>query len=469
MDNQGGAEDSQPEEQKADVSQAQDLNHEQFYELKSEMTWQQIGVPPILEDRLLEMNYKGPSKIQENVIPYSFSKSIFAQSKNGSGKTLSFLVPAILHTVSSQPYLSPSKALMPQVIILADTRALIMQLHKLARNLAECDPNIRIGYSFKGSDKNEDEQQTDYDQGHIVIMTGAKVAEFHKKKKLDLSLLKLFILDEADNVLDLDNKNGSFLASFLERFLPKYTKVIITSATRTSLTEKTVEGLSKDREFHRIEVTKESLTLENVQQFYVVCKKEEVTDILDLMIQTLSVNNILVFANSKKTVSELSNHFGQTGVKSVLVSSNGMSDTLKESEINQYAIASFMRGEYRVLLTTNLLARGIDMRKVNLVLNLELPLKYPKSTAPDQKVAPTGVDPETYLHRVGRTGRFGDRGICINFIYTERDLENLNEISNYYKIKMQEIPTDSLEVLNNILGEIAKFNSIKQEALEENI
>ena len=149
MDNQGGAEDSQPEEQKADLSQAQDLNHEQFYELKSEMTWQQIGVPPILEDRLLEMNYKGPSKIQENVIPYSFSKSIFAQSKNGSGKTLSFLVPAILHTVSSQPYLSPSKALMPQVIILADTRALIMQLHKLA-GTAGYFGEVRLGELARG-------------------------------------------------------------------------------------------------------------------------------------------------------------------------------------------------------------------------------------------------------------------------------------------------------------------------------
>lgn len=456
-------------EDKPDINQAQDLNKDDYFGLKSEMGWQQIGVPPVLEERLLQMGYKGPSKIQENVIPYAFTNSIFAQSKNGSGKTLSFLIPAILHTVGSQQFLSQTKALMPQVIILADTRALIMQLHKLAKSLAECDPTIRVGYSFKGSDKNEDGQQTDYEQGHIVIMTSAKVSEFHKKKKLDLTLLKLFIIDEADNVLDLDSKGGNYLAAFSEKYLPNYTRVIITSATRTSLTEGLVETLSKVRPFHRIEVNKELLTLENVQQFYIACSHEEIKDILDVMIQKLTVNNILIFANSKKTVSELSNHFGQTGVKSVLVSSNGMADTLKESEINQYSIASFMKGEYRVLLTTNLLARGIDMRKVSLVLNLELPLKWPKSTEADQKVVPTGVDPETYLHRVGRTGRFGDRGICVNFITSDREMGYLNQISTYYQINMKEIPADNLEELNKMLAEIANFNTEKREVLEENI
>lgn len=126
----------------------------------------------------------------------------------------------------------------------------------------------------------------------------------------------------------------------------------------------------------------------------------------------------------------------------------------------------FLAGKYRILLTTNLLSRGIDMRKVSLVINYELPLKFFE----DNQNKNREVDAETYLHRVGRTGRFGDQGIAINLVDKNKDEELLEQLASFYKTTpIQEIDVDSLKQVNQILEKIQEQNQIKRETLEENI
>jgi superfamily II DNA/RNA helicase len=447
-------------EERQPIDEPADLD--KLTQLRSDKTWEEIGVPKPLADKLIQLNYKNPSKIQEQVIPASFTSSVFGQSQNGSGKTLSFLIPAILHSNPQvQTMISGMSA--PQVIILADTRALITQIHNLAKKIAQCSPGLRVEYSFSGV--NEDV----LDYGHIFITTAKRLSNMLAKKKIDFSQLNLIILDEADQVMTSD-ASDKFIPKLFLKILPLQVKTILTSATVTPMTQMLVEKTDEHKHYRKIEVKKEELTLKNVQQYMIKCSIENRLKIIEAILEKVSASNILIFGNSRTTVHDIQNYLSQRGNKVITVSSNTMDDRQKEAEINQYSIEQFMKGEYRILIATGLLSRGIDMRKVNLVINVELPLSYPTIADPNNpKPKPTGADPETYLHRVGRTGRFGDRGIAINMITDDTQERMMGQIIDYYSINMTELNVEDLSSLNIVLKEIDSFNQDKRALLEENI
>ena len=213
-----------------------------------------------------------------------------------------------------------------------------------------------------------------------------------------------------------NDMKDKFILKLFMQLLPKPTRVIMTSATVTPLTQLLVEKTDHMKHYTKIEVKKEELTLQNVQQFFIRCSEQDSLENLETIISNVSANNILIFLNKRTTMHEIQHHLTTRGHRSATVSSNVMDDRVKEAELNQYVMDSFMKGEYRILLTTNLLSRGIDMRKVNLVINMEMPVIYPTSAEVGAKVGPIGADYATYLHRVGRTGRYGDQGIALNIV-----------------------------------------------------
>ena len=443
------------------IDEADDFSSDKFSQLRSDKTWEEIGVPKPLADKLVQLGFKSPSKIQESVIPASFQSSVFGQSQNGSGKTLSFLIPAILHSNPEVGTLINGMAA-PQVLIMADTRALIAQIEKLTIKIADCCPGLKVGYSFSGVN----EEQVDY--GHIFISTAKRVSNMLAKKKIDFSNLQLIILDEADQVM-ISDAAEKFIPKLFLKILKPELKTILTSATVTPMTQMLVDKTDPFKHYKRIEVKKEELTLKNVQQFMIRCPKEARLDVIDRILEKVSASNILIFANSRAAVHDIQHHLTTRKNKVITVSSNTMDDRQKEAEINQYSIEQFMKGEFRILIATGLLSRGIDMRKVNLVINVELPMNYPTTADPNEKSKPTGADPETYLHRVGRTGRFGDQGIAINIIIDDSQAKMMNEIISYYTINMAEMQVENLASLNAVLDEINSFNKEKREQLEENI
>ena len=159
----------------------------------------------------------------------------------------------------------------------------------------------------------------------------------------------------------------------------------------------------------------------------------------------------------------------QENHKVVTVSSNNMKDKFSEAKINQQNIEDFLAGKYRVLITTNLLSRGIDMRKVTFVVNYELPKSYLDRELYGKKSEGVKADLEVYLHRVGRTGRFGDHGIALNFVTDPEQQEIHRQIREFYKMKMSEITMDGIDKLDTLLDEISNFNTIKREEMEEQV
>lgn len=187
-------------------------------------------------------------------------------------------------------------------------------------------------------------------------------------------------------------------------------------------------------------------------------------EFLNKIIQKVNAQNILIFDNKKTQLQAVLAYLQGQGYKAELVCKvDGYSaEPNNSAQMIEKKIKDFMAGKYQIMLTTNLLSRGIDMRKVTLVINYTLPIKI----GPDTDRSKREVDLETYLHRVGRTGRFGDSGIALNFVNSEQEQSMLDEITNYYKNSITELNLDNLNKLNEELAKIDKINDEKRKHIE---
>jgi ATP-dependent RNA helicase DDX19/DBP5 len=184
--------------------------------------------------------------------------------------------------------------------------------------------------------------------------------------------------------------------------------------------------------------------LKNVSQYMMmVDKQEEKPRLLQTLIQKLDVQNILVFGNNKERLHELKDFLDKEGYKVAFIYQKD-GEQSNQVEFMEQQTRDFIQGKYRILLVTNLYARGIDMRKVTLVVNYNLPLLIKENDRTRE------VDLPTYLHRVGRTGRFGDKGIAINLV-EHRDLELIEKIQECYKNEIKLLETQSLDEVNETL------------------
>lgn len=263
---------------------------------------------------------------------------------------------------------------------------------------------------------------------------------------------------------------SNYLPILVLKHLSNQVKIVLTTATMTPISRKFVEKLEEKQDFLNVELKKEELTLKNVKQFFIKTEKHNRTVVLQSFIEKIAAQNILIFGNTKKALFQLQNELNSLGHKTILITSNrtnsGMNN-FEHAQNNQKMIQEFMQGKHRIMLSTNLLARGIDMRKVNVVVILEMPRKFlAKQYVGDDTIYP---DCETYLHRVGRTGRYGDQGIALNFVSNPEDEKIFEQIVDFYKITTQEVKMDSLETLNQQLEQIDNFNKVKRDELEENI
>lgn len=258
-----------------------------------------------------------------------------------------------------------------------------------------------------------------------------------------------------------------FLPQLIIKVLNPACKLLLTTATSTDISKNFLNKIQEVKKFVAIELEREQLTLKNVKQTFIRCEKSEMIKALSLILQKIDAQNILIFATSKNILKEVHASLESENHKVASVLSNNMSDRVKEADQNQKNIEDFMAGKYRILISTNLLSRGIDMRKVTLVVNLELPRQY----SDEKQVVgqPILADCETYLHRVGRTGRFGDHGIALNIVTDNVQEEMRKQIVEFYDIKMEEIKMESLSSINSELGNISKYNTTKRGILEENI
>jgi len=354
--------------------------------------------------------FEKPSAIQQRaIVPCIKGMDVIAQAQSGTGKTATFAI-TVLQSIDIG--LSETQAL-----ILAPTRELAQQIQKCVLALGDY-MGARAHACIGGTSVREDMGKLEAGQ-HVVVGTPGRVFDMISRKALRTRDIKQFILDEADEMLSRGFKDQIY---DVFRHLNQDIQVILLSAT---MPEEVLEVTSRFmREPIRILVKKEELTLEGIRQFYVSVEREEwKLDTLCDLYETLTITQAVIFANTRRKVDWLTEKMHE---RDFTVSAMHGDMDQKERDV---IMREFRSGSSRVLITTDLLARGIDVQQVSLVINYDLP-----------------TNRENYIHRIGRGGRFGRKGVAINFV-TSDDTRTLQDIEKFYNTQIEEMPMNVADLI----------------------
>jgi translation initiation factor 4A len=305
-----------------------------------------------------------------------------------------------------------------QGLIMCHTRELAQQITSVVERLGErLGINISSCYGGKRIEHNIEELSK---KPQVVIGCPGRIKDMITRKHLDVSNIKMFCIDEADEMLSFGFKDQVY---DVFKFLPEQAQIAIFSATMSPEVLEVTEQFMDNP--GRILVKNEDLTLEGIQQFYIDVQDEKwKLDTLFDLYETLAVTQAIIYVNKRRRVEWLAEELRQRN-HTVSFIHGEISQDERES-----IMKSFRTGSTRVLITTDLLARGIDVQQVSLVLNFDLPKKK-----------------ENYIHRIGRSGRFGRKGISINFL-TKEDYNSMKEIESYYSTECQELPANISDLIN---------------------
>ncbi|EAS00033.2 DEAD/DEAH-box helicase (macronuclear) [Tetrahymena thermophila SB210] len=353
--------------------------------------------------------FEKPSPIQQcGIIPIIKGKDTIAQAQSGTGKTATFSIATLQVIDTSSPH--------TQALILAPTRELAQQTITVIMYLGEF---LKVSaYACTGGTDPKEDRKRLREGVQVVVGTPGRVLDLIQKKTLVTDHLKLFILDEADEMLGRGFKDQ---INKIFQNLPHDIQVALFSATMAP------EILEITKQFMRdpatILVKNDDLTLDGIKQFYIALDKEEWKfDTLVELYNNIEIAQAIIYCNTKKRVDEL---------RDKLIEKN-MTVSAMHGEMDQQnrdlIMKEFRTGTSRVLITTDLLSRGIDIHQVNLVINYDLPLKK-----------------ESYIHRIGRSGRFGRKGVAINFV-VPADAKFLKETEKYYQTQIVEMPLDVSQI-----------------------
>ena len=327
----------------------------------------------------------------------------------GTGKTATFAV-GILERLDLN--LNESQAL-----VLAPTRELATQIVRVITAIGDF-LSVKVHACVGGTAVRED-VRTLQEKVHVVVGTPGRVYDMIQRRVLKTDHVQLFVLDEADEMLSRGFKEQIY---DVFRYMPESVQCTIFSATLP------LEVLEVTKKFMRdpirILVKRDELTLEGIKQFYIAIDREEwkLETLCDLY-ATLTITQAIIYCNTRRKVDWLTEQMQQRDF--TVSSMHGDMDQRERDLI----MKDFRSGSSRVLITTDLLARGIDVQQVSLVINYDLP--------PNR---------ENYIHRIGRSGRFGRKGVSINFI-TQADVKYLRDIESFYNTQIEEMPSNVADLI----------------------
>lgn len=370
-----------------------------------------------LKDTLLRgiygYGYENPSSIQQKaILPIIMGKDVIAQSQSGTGKNSCFAISAL--------QIIDEKLKECQVIVVSPTRELANQTKTVVDGLSTY-MNIST-HSCIGGTLVKDDIKCLENGTQFVIGTPGRLHDLINRRKLRMNTIKIFILDEADEMLSIGFKEQIYE---IFKFLNADAQIAIFSATMPQ------EVLDVTTHFMKnpvqILVKKDELTLEGIRQFYIAIENEQskFDTLLDIY-DTLTISQAIIYCSSKKKVDWLTEKLTENNH---IVSS--MHGDMEQNERDN-VMKNFRSGVSRILITTDLLARGIDIQQVSLVINYDLPSNR-----------------ENYIHRIGRSGRFGRKGIAINLL-TESDIQCMLDIEQFYHTNIEEMPMDISNIVSNL-------------------
>ncbi|KAL5490238.1 TIF1 [Sanghuangporus weigelae] len=375
-----------------------------------ESNWDQIvdnfdnmDLKPELLRGIYAYGFERPSAIQQRaIVPVIKGHDVIAQAQSGTGKTATFSI-AILQKLDMSIKGT-------QALILAPTRELAQQIQKVVIALGDY-MSIECHACVGGTDVRQD-MATLQSGVHVVVGTPGRVFDMINRRALRTDNIKIFCLDEADEMLSRGFKDQIY---DVFQLLPQDTQVVLLSATMPAEVLDVTKKFMRDP--IRILVKRDELTLEGIKQFYIAVEKEEwKLDTLCDLYETVTITQAVIFCNTRRKVDWLTDKMHQ---REFTVSAMHGDMDQKQREV---LMKEFRSGSSRVLITTDLLARGIDVQQVSLVINYDLP-----------------TNRESYIHRIGRGGRFGRKGVAINFVTTE-DVRMLRDIEQFYNTQIDEMP-----------------------------
>eukprot|EP00038_Savillea_parva_P005629 m.159351 g.159351 ORF g.159351 m.159351 type:complete len:425 (-) comp11780_c0_seq1:186-1460(-) len=354
--------------------------------------------------------FEKPSAIQQRaIIPCVKGHDVIAQAQSGTGKTATFSI-SVLQKID----IGMRQC---QALLLAPTRELAQQIQKVVVALGDY-MKIECMACIGGTRVADDMRRLEAGV-HCIVGTPGRVFDMINRRALHVNEIRQFVLDEADEMLSRGFKDQIY---DIFRLLPAECQVILLSATMP------VDVLEVTKRFMRdpirILVKKEELTLEGIKQFYISVDREEwKLDTLSDLYETLTITQAVIFCNTRRKVDWLTEEMRK---REFTVSSMHGDMTQQERDV---IMREFRTGSSRVLITTDLLARGIDVQQVSLVINYDLP-----------------TNRENYIHRIGRGGRFGRKGVAINFL-TSDDVRTLQDIEQFYNTQIEEMPMNVADLI----------------------
>ncbi|OBA20945.1 DEAD-domain-containing protein [Metschnikowia bicuspidata var. bicuspidata NRRL YB-4993] len=381
------------------------FSHKSTKNIKVHGSFESMQLKPELLKGIYSYGFEAPSAIQSRAIMQIIAgRDTVAQAQSGTGKTATFSI-GMLQVIDA-------KVRSCQALVVSPTRELAVQIHSVIMNLGS-SMNVQTHACIGGKQMGEDTRKLAQGQ-HIVSGTPGRVLDVIKRRTLATRGVKILVLDEADELMTKGFKEQIY---DIYRQLPATVQVVVVSAT---LTREVLEMTAKfTSDPVKILVRQEDVSLQGIKQYQVQCEKEEwkfdtLCDLYDL----LTITQAVIFCNTKSKVTWVAEQLRKANFAVV-----AMHGDMKQDE-RDAIMGDFRSGSSRVLILTDVWARGIDVQQVSLVINYDLP-----------------VDRENYIHRIGRSGRFGRKGVAINLL-TRDDVAELRGLEKHYKIRIREMPLD---------------------------
>ncbi|MFY9173876.1 MAG: DEAD/DEAH box helicase [Peptococcia bacterium] len=349
--------------------------------MKQKITFQDLGILPEITEVLRAQKIVTPTKVQQEAIPAIIKgENLLVQSPTGTGKTLAYLTP-ILSQLDIE-----SKAL--QVLVLVPSRELAVQVAKLARTFSE---ELRVATLIGGANLNRQLEALKA-KPQIAVGTPGRVFELLQKRKINGQLIKTIIVDEADKMFStgfMDDVRGILKATLKSR------QVLFFSATLPGQLQEQATQLIDNPRF--LKVGEEGRVPKTISHVFFMSSKEQKNITLTRLLRRYQPVRAIVFVQRNEGVSSLARRLQDSGIDAV-----GLHSALPQ-QARKKVLEDYRQGKVRVLITTDLLARGMDFAKVDYIFNYDLPL-----------------DEKHYLHRAGRTGRAGEEGTAVTLVTEEQ-------------------------------------------------
>lgn len=369
--------------------------------------WEDIVTNTQLLRSVYGYGFEHPSPIQAKaILPILDGRDLIAQAQSGTGKTGAF-------TIASLAKLDLTNA-SPQVLILAPTRELVQQIAFVIKSLSESMDNVVIKTMVGGTTISEDIKDLNQHPPHVIVGCPGRVYDMIKRSHLNPNDFTLVVLDEADEMLSAVFKEQMYA---ILNCLNKSVQIALFSATLPSHFHQITSRFMRNPV--HISVKSESLTLDGIKQYFVAVAddRQKYLTLKDLY-HHFTVSQCIIYANSIKRVIDLYNAMKADGFPVCCLHSK-----MEQSDRDR-VFKEFKSGASRVLISSNVTSRGIDIQQVGIVINFDL-----------------SHDVHTYLHRIGRSGRWGRKGTGINFV-TRRDISTMKDIEKYYATEIEELPAD---------------------------